>query len=508
MINKIQKYLLLNHPMLWNIRLVPMALILLGAHIIFFSIGYFSADTAFDRYAYYYSAFDQLGLLYFVSMLIGVLILIGWLVFYNRNNSFKNFYPRKTTSIFLEWVLIFSITAGIAFLPASLTYGNYTNWRSVSSLKEARAALDLLNKVKVLIPTDNSSYSYDSDYFKPIDIPKNNAPRIDTLDLDLYSLDYNEDGGILLRGYVGPSLLFYSSYEYSYVQDDGYSSYEDSTTIDEYKNKVQQIEIVKQWLAEGKKDSITMIMTQFFELQAKHNLSANLTPNEWFKRIYNPPYFPVDQNNTIGSSSDDDYYYDDYGDYQKMPHLSYEELSNGYEQIIKTYDNNDESRMVTLVCFCLACIVSIFIFSFRVTTGRSWIIAFVACGVMIFVSSLISVGLASAAYYEGAVFGTMMCLFWITIFMILMINLILKTANSGNKGRSNILINVFLWLLPFVIPFMFFGYNSFLDLLDHEYMSVESESIELMFWLNIVFTVIIVMPVSIFIRRWKSLPEE
>lgn len=40
MINKIQKYLLLNYPTLWNIKLFPMLLILLGVHMFFGFIGY------------------------------------------------------------------------------------------------------------------------------------------------------------------------------------------------------------------------------------------------------------------------------------------------------------------------------------------------------------------------------------------------------------------------------------------------------------------------------------
>jgi NADH:ubiquinone oxidoreductase subunit 5 (subunit L)/multisubunit Na+/H+ antiporter MnhA subunit len=149
-----------------------MLLILLGVHIIFFAIGYLSADTAFTR-NYYYSLDSDLGILYFVSVLVGILILIGWLVFYSRNNGFKTFYPRKASQLYAEWLIILAITAGLSFIPFTLSQGHIFKWKSAASLEEVKEALKTLDMANGLIANDTDYFKYESEYDNPIPIPDN-----------------------------------------------------------------------------------------------------------------------------------------------------------------------------------------------------------------------------------------------------------------------------------------------------------------------------------------------
>ncbi|WP_165044736.1 hypothetical protein [Dysgonomonas sp. ZJ709] len=516
MIKNIQKYLLLHYPIIWNIRLIPMLLILIAIHIIFFAIGYVATDTVFDSSNYYYSPADDLGLIYFGSILVGILLFIGWLIFYSRNNSFKNFYPRKSPYLFLEWILILVITTSITLIPATLTRGSIYKWNSAASLSEATKVMDLLDKVKILIPDDKDNYRYDSDNNKPIPIPSGMALRIDTLDLDLYAFDYNRDGNIVIKGYTGPSILFYHNYDYNYYDTNYYTNYEYSADElkekKEAKERVKKIEEIKQWFRDGNKEAILALMTDYLKLQEKHNMPATLTANEWLKKIYNPPYFAVNENTIIASSSSDAYYYDyDHDTSRQQTYLQYQELSSGYDKIIRSYNDNDVIRIITLVCICISTILSVFIFSFRAATGKSWLIAFVACGVLLFLSAFIGVVLSEIAdYRRGEIYGLFLCSFWIILFFILMSIIIAKIKNTGNKGKSNIFVNLFMWLLPFICPLIYFGHYFFLDVVESEYYYNinDNEVLECVFWVNILITIVIMFPISMLIRKWKSIPEE
>lgn len=502
MIKKIQQYLLLHFPTIWNIKLVPVLLILLCAHIIFAGIGYIATDNTFGD-SYYYSPMDGLGLAYFASILIGILILIGWVIFYNRNNAFKTFYPRKTSHLYLEWGLVFIITIFITFLPITLTIGGIAKWRSADSYRGAKEAIELLEKVKIIIPSDESQYLYQSEYHTPISIPSGAAIRIDTLNLDLYSFDYNKEGNIVMKGYNGPSLLFYRDYRYDIGNDYYYYDY-NNISIEDQKKYVEQIEQVKHWLKDGDKDKIYGLMADYIQLQEKHNISTNIDPNTWFQRIYNPPYFPVNEKTMIGTDEYSTRYNHKYEEIS-TPYLEYTKLDNGYRQIIKSYEENKDIRYMSLICISIAIWISMFIYSFRVTDGKSWLIGIISSGVLIFISCLFGAGISELSYNGGYTFGIFFCTFWIVLFMSLLITIILKISDQKSKGYSNIFMNIFMWLLPCISPLLYFGY--YYCLVNDRFNNIE-DNIEIMFWINIPITISLIGLATLLIHKWKSIPEE
>lgn len=539
MIKKIQKYLLLNQPILWNIRIVPMAFILTAIHLIFFGIGYISTDSQFQRSYYYgYSPTNDIGLLYFVCVLVGILLLIGWLVYYNRNNGFKTFYPRKTHQLYMEWLLILAITMGIAFLPFTLTQGYLAKWKSTASLAEVKSALNLLDMAEVLIPHENGSYSYDAEHNEPIPIPDGLTLDTESLNLSLYHTRYSEEGGLEIKGYIGPSLLFYKNNYYEY-----YYSYEkhDSLRI----ARVKKQELVKKWLKEEKRDSIYAIIKSFDKLRKKHKLKTDLTPEKWFLRVYRPPFYPVTRDNIFikyvndeygdyetsiaysETNSEDsvqatapelepDYYINkrynhdyDYGYTNYSPHLPYNELRSGYEQILQCYEYNSDTEILFLICVCVALMVSIFIFSFRVTGGRPWLIALVSAGILIFIVILTGIGIReSIGYSNEEIVFMFMSAFWVILFFGLLVRIIMKINNNDHKGKSAVYTNFLLWLLPCITPLSFLAYAFYIEYNRTEYPTIKDEDFVCMFWANPVFTILAMWLISAIIRRWKSLPEE
>lgn len=503
MIKKIQKYLLENHPLIWNIRFFPVLLIIITANLIFFGIGYLSTDTAFGSNDYNYYG-DGLAVLYFASIVIGILILIGWLIHYMRNNAFKVYYPRKAVHIYLEWILCFIICVGIAFIPLSLTEGCNKKWRAASSLKDTEKALEIIGQAEMLLPRYTYSYEYRSysEQQQPIRIPDGMAMNLDSLNLDLYSFEQDVNGNLILKGYIGPSLLFYP--------EDYYHDYKTSSKILTEKGK--KIRQIKTWLVNGEKEKIKALMEDYLELIKKHEAHTNLTADTWFDRIYHPPFFAIDSNSLIASRSisSSSYYYDDdtYYTGENTPYVNEYNLKHGYEKIKDSYTDTEVVRIITLISLCISLVISILIFSCRVTTIRKWLQAIVCVGVLqlliSFVTVLIAINNHSESLYALCMLGS-----WIVLFIAILVYGINKINNKENKGRSNILINIFIWLIPCIIPLLFFIIH-FFEFFDYDYRYGRhfEENIELMFWINIPVTVISMLFASLFIRKWKGLPDE
>lgn len=547
MINKIQKYLLLHYPAVWNIRLVPMLLILLATHLIFFGIGYLATSTKFDQSYYYHSPWGNFGLLYFVCILISVLLLIGWLVFYSRNNGFRTFYPRKTSQLFLEWIMILVITVGISFVPFSLSEGYMAKWRSAASFKDAQEAMEILDKAKVLIPQSTNSYDYKTDYNEPIPVPEGMTINAESVNLDNFSIQYSGSGNIIIRGYTGPSLLFYSNYHYYDYYYYNTREYKDQMYVDSTQwEKVRRPETVKKWLQAGDKANILALMKEFEQLQRKHDMPVNITPDNWLKRIYQPPFFPVNNSTMIRNYQPTTYegrynsydlnvgeevaepevigihVIDDTINYtlpaeadrgyvpaESLPYLQYEELAAGYEQIMNCYTHNKDTEWFTLFCMCMAVIAAVFVFSFRVTSGKSWLIAFVSSGVLIFIVILLAVGLGqSLDWRHEEIIIMFVAIFWIVLFFVILSKIIIKINNKSHKGRSNIYLNIMLWLLPCIIPLSFLTVVAHSHFSDLDYFDCQEKDVICMFWINIPIVILSMWGICSLIRGWKSIAEE
>ncbi|WP_108822686.1 hypothetical protein [Dysgonomonas sp. Marseille-P4361] len=536
MIKKIQNYLLTHHPIIWNIKLIPMILVLLGIHAIFFTIGFASAQTSFeDLYSYYYSPFNNMEILYLVSVLIGIIALIGWLVFYNRNNGLKIFYPKKTSQIYLEWSLCLIITIGLATIPFSMTEGYLSKWRSIASKSETEKAIATLQRAEVLIPnTDYYRFSYSTEYNKPIPVPEGMNLRPDSIDFDDFSIQYSGSGGLIIRGYTGQSLLFFSSYGYEDYHE--YKDkpleimkkvYIDSTTWEKHRRQNE----VKEWIKNGEKDKILSVMKDFENLQRKHNLVVNITPEKWLERIYIPPFFPVNQETLIkknqpNSIYDNTYYSDDdifavetvdaVSDHQTssskktIPFLQYDELENGYNQISKSHEEDIDIQIFLLICICIATWTSLFIFSFRVTDGKSWLISLVGTGLLLFAILVGTVAILDTLDWgrnDERIFVMLILLFWVALFIGLGIRILTKIIGKKHKGNSKYYINLFIWLIPCQIPLLFFTFALYTELQEN-YLDISEEMIMNMFWLNILFICLIMWPISVFVRKWKAIAEE
>ena len=535
MINKIQKYLLIHYPTLWNIRLVPIMLLVVMLHALFFSISFVISAIDFEDtyYSTYMSIFDNGSwMLYVSSILVGILVLIGWLVNYSRNNALKNFYPRSWRQLYGEWLLVLFICSSIALLPVSISIGSQFRWQSTASYANTEKALNLLDKVSILIPANEYYYNYQKRDI--ITVPDSLIAQLTSnpdADFSNFSTS-NKDGKFVIDGYTAPSLLYYYNYSRKMYFD------ESSVMNEEQKRAFRNINTVKKWLKEGQTDSIKALMQDFTELQRKHNLQINLTPDQWFERIYNPPFFPVNNRTMINSSNRDyqnndyDRVYDSnndqyvvysYGDTIMVgndaetasyiatgytPSLPYDELLGSYQLIEVAHSGYSDVLWVVQFGLCAALWVSMFIFSFRISGGRSWLIAFVASGVLLFILGFVSIFWSEISYSSTSTPFISFSLSWIILFLAIAIYLLAKVMGKGNKGHSRAPINILCWLVPCFIPLTFMACVTIYDWIAERYFYVSDDIVSAMFWINIPCVIVAMIPITALIRRWKGLPEE
>lgn len=504
MFHKIQKYLLLHHPLIWNIRLVPMALILLLMNILIGITGYRATHVIFkythDNYIKNIESF------YPVCILISVILLIGWLVIYNRNNAFKTFYPRKPRQVYFEWLLIFSITTGIAVLPVSLTLGCILRWQSVVSENETKETLSYLKQIKMLLPSQklasNYKYSEGSDYIEITDsIFDKYASWLSDEQLNYFGYNiYPKKDPLALKRYLGPSLLYYS-YEDDFIRI-GLDLYQNEkgkfvkhTQIKDFipqtHKAIEDVLLVKQWLREGQKDSLLNLMDKLQLLHEKHGLHYSLDKEKWFEWIYHPPCFlyePYEKTN---------FWHKD---------MRYHDLLGTYNEIDNFYNTWDHLSGILLICLCVALWGSAFIFSFRVTNGKAWLIALITSGTLFFITCVIII--LTQHNDSDILIQFILLLAWIISFICMQVTIYKKAKTNNTKGKSFMFMNIYLWLLPCLIPLFFIEYEYFYDLSDRHYRAYSQEDIQYMFWINLAVNIIIMYPVARLVRKWKNTPDE
>jgi hypothetical protein len=218
-------------------------------------------------------------------------------------------------------------------------------------------------------------------------------------------------------------------------------------------NKIEAVLKVQNWLREEKVDSIKGLMNAFIALKEKHQLKGNFTTYQWFNRIYHPPYFPVDSTTTIDRDGSAEYLPEDYSNGILPGTLPFDQLERGYEHIAQYYngENATSNRIAVLIYLSIALIVSIFVFSFRLTSGKQWLIALVTGGILQFIIGLFVaiVGLVDDDFCMLFYF-----LSWIVLFIVLVCLTVTKVANKETKGKSPIYLNLLLWLVPCLLPLL------------------------------------------------------
>jgi hypothetical protein len=439
---------------------------------------------------------------------------IIWLVYYSRNNAFKSFYPKGKFSLYKEWLLIFLFCTLNFTYAASFFYAQDLKARNYFSEKEVSRRLEIISLSSLFVngPYRESNFITEYKDGKYIQVERD-------------SFKYGS------RIYSLKSLINKKIQGFTYFNDE--------------KDSLMELK-GKRWLIENKKDSIQLLFREFFKISKEHNLSSNITPEKWFEQIYDYPEFTkyIDIGRTSKEQSQNYNYYEgvniDYIDVEFNPdetvldtlsktikvvggqeyiyakyYVPFNALTKSYGKISKAYENPVVNLEFIMSLFYLSIGLSICVFSFKITSGRNWLIAFVTLGLFGIISGIISVIIRYSMTFP---------IIYILLFLGLLFYFVIILKAKESKGITGITINQTLWLMPAIIPT---AYAVLIDILKRTSGYYESysygadgmkreqfpriewleEHYVYMFILNIVFIFLFILLFSIYIKKWKGIAE-
>ena len=485
MFKNIQKYLLLHYPLLWNTKFVPMLIIGITFNILSFFFGYVDGKINFDSNKN--SNFEDIFIPF--SIFIVIIIVIVWLVYYLKNNAFKSFYSKTKYSLFYEWFQVFFIFFFLISFSIPYMLGKNLRERSYYSIEEATKKCEVISKSNMFIDGN----------FGPTKYRK-------VKDSEGYENDVYDDF-IIFEGkkYDQYSLLNRSSYEFTLISN---------------KDSINEFQI-KKALVNNNTFLIKQLMSDYLKILNEHGLETNMNTDIWFSKVYkNHPTFKDfiyihDDIFTEGQAVEAPYY-DEYREertlnkkYSKY-YIQHDILTHNYDKISSAYTNSLIDYEILLTLLYVAFALSIILFSFKVTSGKSWLIALVIVGVLNILFGIISIFQRRNDYLYP-----LLCL--ITVLGII-IYFAVKYNESLGKGKSNIALNIILWTFTWIIPIIYFiviefnqnDYSVVQGKNQHYYSTYNwlSDHIAYMFAINFITSVIILFFLSNVIRKWKGIAED
>ena len=553
MFKKIQNHLLLHHPLLWNLKIVPVLAISIAIQIIFFTIGYVDGTVDFSRNYGEYLYDVTPAIVIFFSIVIGLFLFIIWIVFYFRNNAFKAFYPKDRNALYKEWLLILLVCVLNCTYSLTFTYARDLKKRNYFTEQEFSRRIDVISMASVFADGGFLQSEYYQEYNKELDstIQKHRAT-------------YPYFG----KEYPLNSLLNKSNSNFTYQSHE-----KDSITERR----------VKGWLHNNQRDSVAWLLHQMDEIVKYHHLKSSVTPQEWLSRVYNPPLFT--KYNTIGRvaryeltgysrpTNTRKYNYNENEladviepEYRPTPdtltdangkvyvyntpngkeiidltentvrtvdsviyvypkyYVPFSQLEESYSTISEAWVNPDADIPMAIVYFCFSVGLSLLVFSYRLSTGRSYLIAIVSYGLASLVIGILCLIVGNFhifGFYSSFLRNYLYFIIWVIIVIILLINFYTK---KEKKGVSGVVVNVLLWLTPALLPTIIFlikeWYDDWYDVYYHSFVKpetmaeppnaiIESISIypEYVFLLCLGTFIVYMYFFTNSIRKWKGLAE-
>ena len=511
MFKKTQKYLLLNHPLLWNTRAVPLTCFLLVMHLIFLIIGYISGALDFNETDRNYNSNSE-GITMFFSVLISILTFIIWLVYYFKNNAFKAFYPKNSFSLFKEWCLILLISFLLSTFIVSFQFGSDLRVKSYFSETEAKKRCETLSKASIF-------------YGQNFDEAESERKLVND-SMKYVVLDYVKFNG---KEYSLNSLINKDIENYSF--------------FDPKWDSITKIK-VKNWLINDNKDSVKVVMKNYFAMVKEHNLISNIDENQWFSLVYTYPDF--EQKRIIAKRVKDyynngnyDYDYNNQNEYAETwtveapqnhkidsineylkvvgkdkfvfykTYIPADQLEYNYQKIASAYVYPTVTPGMLLAFLYFAIGLSIVLFSFKVTSGRNLLIALVSIGVLNIILGIMAATSSSEYFY-----------FWslLLITLGLFLYFVIVVSQKGKKGISGITLNALLWLFPAFIPLVYAvtiqimrytcGYYSpGFKYENHPVLEFLKDNDDIMLMVNVGFIFLMMLFFSVKIKAWRALAE-
>lgn len=435
MFKKWQKYLLENHPHLWNMRLPGVLAVLIGLHLFHFFVGYvhFNTGDSSDRMLNHPGSIFFSSTFALFSIIGSVVVFIVWLSRVFRNNPFKSFYPYSNGQLFSQFMIILLVS----FMNVNYFYSYTLGFISAGSrgigLSEAKEGSMVYNRLVGLLQSNKEAYELQSrcgEYPFPLrkmaDPDKSGMSR-DMLQERDYFYEANDGRRFTVEqvdsmtGGVDYSFLNYcNSYPTLPVEvDDQRFAYRNSVQADELRNPKQLREDMEYLVA----------------LLNKHKIAHNITAEQWFQMVYHPPYFPVKQliqsqefHSSYNGSENSQRYFIDHYELQRQLRAAF---------TIRRFTFSP-GLIVSLLYVALG--ITLLIFTFRATQKRPWMITIIGGGVISLIIGLLSALIAIAGAPEALV----------GFYLLIIIGFLGMHLLSTSRSWSGAALNWFTLSLPHV----------------------------------------------------------
>jgi len=425
MIKKINQYLVVNFPLIWNIRLLWAIIGLKALHLIYMLMGYLALEHYSDLSTYEYrQMFNSAGLISF-SLLSSLFFMIIWLIYYFRNNPLKSIYPVSSVYLIKEFFLVVVICfMAISFI-MSFKMGfklKITHMTSKDKYIEYANAHNL--SFYFIAYDENRMYYLNDEGCYPPDVSMNRSDPSGSSNF----IQVNKIAEEAMPASEIPGRPCYLNYCNNEIDDT-------ANLRDQYENHI----IANRWLKNNRLDSIRLFLVNYSAILKELELDNFINTDTLMKEYENNPNFQVwtfhDHQPNYYSGEEDTYYYYD-NDLSNV----LENMKSAHERVV--FFKSDEIIRYLFFAFGF----SLLIFSFRLTKLKSWVIALLSLMLWGIITGMYLTFSRSSNDGEG-------------LFIIYSIGFGLCSTllifNKANKLLSAVFLNLFTWSLIYVIPVIY-----------------------------------------------------
>lgn len=512
MFKNIQKQLLLKYPLLWNTKFVPMLFIGIILNTIYFSIGYANGFLDFSGTANNALNIEEFTL---YGVFINTILVIIWLIYYFRNNSFISFYKRKTNSLFYEFLQIFGILLLFSIFPLFYIYGFETKQRSYISEKELLKEIDIVCKADFFIDGNYASTQIDSLNSTFTDSTKTEIDNIVYLDYNYYFGNPYNEYSLINRTILNFDYCYY--YNYNYLDE-----------CNKYELKfLNDNNNIRKYLATGNKKEIKKIMNDYLSVVKKYNLKTNLTTDIWFTISYDYPtyntYKLVKPYLKFNEGYHDDYYvtaqaYEGSENYSDKNYSKYYVQQNILKRnlgiIYKAFKRQNHTYEIFVFVLIFSFCLSLLIFSLRITKFRNWLLSILFAAFLGLVFGVIAASINE--FYDHPIPVMLFITLGVLFFIGNAIYYFIIVSKNTTKKLSSFSLNILIWSFAFIIPLIFSLFLIYVDEVNNSfdynvYFNVNKFLNHYAFHLmliNVIISFVMFYFLTKTIQKWKGISEE
>ncbi len=350
---RLNRYLLTHYPLVWNMRLHWIIPVLLVLHLLFFLAG-LAEPQRLSQFDYRTTTFQ--GAATSLAVLVGLLAVIGWLVFYLRNNAFKSFYPVRNDRLFMEFLAGLAVIGLASTISISHQLGRYQRLRALTR------DIDLVHEA------NTTALAFHFLPFEGARFENYNSCDSQRVQDSLYTTPTNGGPPPERVEMYGPD----STVERSYLH---YCS-EPSTQyyIPESLDRYGVDSIAKRWLFAGDRDSVRATLAVYIALVKKYGGSARFDVDRHAAAIFSTPRFLVREGPL-------QQYPDQPGTIER-DHITTSKVDEALRAVVDIRGGVLTSELVLFYLYW-SFGAALLLFTYRITRLRTWFGAGVGVGVWV-----------------------------------------------------------------------------------------------------------------------------